>query len=425
MAEQLGAHALRIGALLVDLVDGDDHRHLRGLGVIDRLDRLRLDAVVSRDHEHDDVRHLGASLAHGGEGLVARRVDESDLVAKRRHHLIGADMLGDAAGLLAHHIGRADGVEQGRLAVIDMAHDGDHRCARLGVLGEIGGADEALFHVCLRHAAHDVAELLGDDLSGIGIDHIGDLVHLTVFHQELDDVDAALGHAVGELLDSDGLGNHHFALNLLLRLGPDGLLLLPLAVALQRGKAPLALLLVERIGDGEAAANPALLAGARLDRALLLVARVLGAGSFLLLFLDDEMLAGDFLAFAPGLGLGLVPRVFLLLALLRLVLLLGLDLVGHDAERGLFLGLFALHRLALTRFSESPEPSVLFLIGKGAQHHARRGAGRRRARAWPAPVPAPRWRPWASAPRWVVPRECRRPPGASSSPPERTWNAHG
>ena len=27
VAEQLGAHALRVGALLVDLVDGDDHRH--------------------------------------------------------------------------------------------------------------------------------------------------------------------------------------------------------------------------------------------------------------------------------------------------------------------------------------------------------------------------------------------------------------
>ena len=136
VAEQLGAHALRIGALLVDLVDGDDHRHLRGLGVIDGLDRLRLDAVVGRDHEHDDVGHLGASLAHGGEGLVARRVDEGDLVAQRRHHLIGADMLGDAAGLLAHHVGRADGVEQRGLAVIDMAHDGDDRRARLEVLGD-------------------------------------------------------------------------------------------------------------------------------------------------------------------------------------------------------------------------------------------------------------------------------------------------
>ena len=192
-----------------------------GLGVIDGLDRLRHDAVVGGDHEHDDVRHLGAALAHGGEGLVARRVDEGDLVAKRRHHLIGADMLGDAAGLLAHDIGRADGVEQRRLAVIDMAHDGDDRRARLHVLGAVVGADEALLDVGLRHAAHDMAELLGDELSGIGVDHVGDLVHLAVFHQELDDVDAALGHAVGELLDGDDFGNHHLALNLLLRLRCD------------------------------------------------------------------------------------------------------------------------------------------------------------------------------------------------------------
>ncbi len=100
LAQQLGAHALRVGALLVDLVDGHDHRHAGGLGVIDGLDRLRLDAVIGGHHQHHDVGHLSAALAHGGEGLVARRVDEGDLVAERRHHLIGADMLGDAAGLL-------------------------------------------------------------------------------------------------------------------------------------------------------------------------------------------------------------------------------------------------------------------------------------------------------------------------------------
>ena len=149
VAEQFGAHALRVGALLVDLVDGDDHRHLRRLGVIDGLNRLRLDAVVGGNHQHDDIRHLGASLAHGGERLVAWRVDEGDLLAGRRHHLIGADMLGDASGFLAHHVGRADGVEQRGLAVIDVAHDGHHRRAGLHVLGNILGADEAFFHVGL------------------------------------------------------------------------------------------------------------------------------------------------------------------------------------------------------------------------------------------------------------------------------------
>ena len=97
--QQLGAHAVRIGLRLVDLVDRHDDRHAGGLGVIDGLDRLRHDAVVGRHHQHDDVGHLGAAGAHGGERLVARRVDERDLLADRRRHLVGADVLRDAARL--------------------------------------------------------------------------------------------------------------------------------------------------------------------------------------------------------------------------------------------------------------------------------------------------------------------------------------
>ena len=128
--EKLGAHALRIGVRLVDLVDGDDDRHLGRLGVIDRLDGLRHDAVVGGHHQDDDVGNVGAAGAHGGEGGVAGRVDEGDLLAVALD-LVGADVLGDAAGLAGDHIGLADGVEQRRLAVVDVAHDGDHRRTRL------------------------------------------------------------------------------------------------------------------------------------------------------------------------------------------------------------------------------------------------------------------------------------------------------
>ena len=41
--------------------------------------------------------------------------------------MIGADVLRDAAGLATGHVGRADGVQQRSLTVIDVAHDGDHR----------------------------------------------------------------------------------------------------------------------------------------------------------------------------------------------------------------------------------------------------------------------------------------------------------
>ena len=75
---ELGEHALRIGVVLVDLVDRHDDRHLGRLGVVDRLDRLRHDAVVGGDHQHDDVGRLGAAGAHLRERGVAGRVEERD-----------------------------------------------------------------------------------------------------------------------------------------------------------------------------------------------------------------------------------------------------------------------------------------------------------------------------------------------------------
>ena len=58
----LGADALGLRALLVDLVDRDDDRHFGGLGVVDRLLGLRLDAVVGGDHDH---RQVGDATRHG------------------------------------------------------------------------------------------------------------------------------------------------------------------------------------------------------------------------------------------------------------------------------------------------------------------------------------------------------------------------
>ena len=117
--------ALDVGVGLVDLVDDDDDRHAGGLGVVDGLHGLRHDAVVRGHHDGGDVGDLGAAGPHGGEGGVARRVDEGDELVVVPH-LVGADVLRDAAGLAGRHGGVADGVEQAGLAVVDVAHDGDH-----------------------------------------------------------------------------------------------------------------------------------------------------------------------------------------------------------------------------------------------------------------------------------------------------------
>ncbi len=78
---QLLLDPVGLGIGLVDLVDGHDHRHLGGANVVDRLLGLRHDAVVGGDDDDRDVGHLGAARAHGGERLVAGRVEEDDPLA--------------------------------------------------------------------------------------------------------------------------------------------------------------------------------------------------------------------------------------------------------------------------------------------------------------------------------------------------------
>ena len=68
----------RVGVRLVDLVDRDDDRHVGRLGVVERLDGLRHDAVVGGDDEDRDVGHLRTTGTHGRERLVTRGVDEGD-----------------------------------------------------------------------------------------------------------------------------------------------------------------------------------------------------------------------------------------------------------------------------------------------------------------------------------------------------------
>src|SRR6185437_6815280 len=67
LRDQALLDVVRVGAVLVHLVDRHDHRHLGGTGVLDRLDRLRLHAVVGRYHQDHDIGRLRTTGAHRGE----------------------------------------------------------------------------------------------------------------------------------------------------------------------------------------------------------------------------------------------------------------------------------------------------------------------------------------------------------------------
>ena len=195
MLGELLEHPVRIGLLTVDLVDRHHDGHVGGLGVVDGLDRLGHHPVVGRHHQDHDVGHLGPPGPHGGERLVARGVDEGDRMAVPVD-LIGPDVLGDPAGLAGHHVGRADPVEQQGLAVVDVAHDRDHRGAgpEVGlvlllvvVVEELG--QELGFALLARVDQPDV----GPELGGEEVDHVigerlGGRDHLPLQQQEPDDV---------------------------------------------------------------------------------------------------------------------------------------------------------------------------------------------------------------------------------------------
>ena len=209
MLQKFVDHLLRIGVRLIHLVDGDDQRRARGVGMVDGLDGLRHDAVVGRHHQHHNVGHVGSPGAHGAESGVARGVEEGDALAVGQMHLIGADVLGDAAVFAPGDVGGSERVEQAGLAVVHVTHDSDHRSTRQGIVLMVLGRDEAGLDIAFGYPSDGMAELGGDQLGGVGVEHVVDLKHGALTHQVLDDVDTAHGHSLAKIGDRDGVGDHH------------------------------------------------------------------------------------------------------------------------------------------------------------------------------------------------------------------------
>ena len=204
--DELLAHLLRVRVVAVDLVHGDDHRHLGGAGVVDRLDRLRHDAVVGGDDQDGDVGDLRAAGAQRGERLVARRVEERDPAAGVVD-LVGADVLRDPAGLGLDDGRLADRVEERRLAVVDVAHDRHDRRPRLEIVGVVLvdlRLELFLVGVLDRHLA---LELGRDQLDRLVGERLRDAHHLARAHQELHDLRDGLADRGRDVLDGRAGGD--------------------------------------------------------------------------------------------------------------------------------------------------------------------------------------------------------------------------
>ena len=251
MLQQVVADALRVGLGLVAFVDSDNHRAAGGLGMVDRLDGLRHHRIIRRHNQNHDIGDIGTTGAHFGKGLVAGRIDEGDGVAGLGLDLIGADMLGDAAGLASGHIRAADGVKKAGLAVVDMTHHRDNRRPRLQACRIILGSLKTDFNIGFGDTLDAMAKLLRDQFGGLAVNCLRGSGHHAKLHQLFHNIGGALGHAVGEFTHRNGVGNNDvaylFDLWLLVLAHPR-----LFALASYRGQRPLAALVVtrQRLGNG-------------------------------------------------------------------------------------------------------------------------------------------------------------------------------
>src|SRR5712691_5515039 len=217
---QLPFRALQLRFRLVDLVDRHDDRHLRGSRVVDRFLRLRHDAIIGRHHQHYDIGNLRASRAHPCKRLVARRIHEHHR-AIIDDHLVSADVLGDPARFARGNIRFANGVQQTRLAVIDVAHYCHHRRPRLQTF--LGLFLRNLEHHLLfeRDHAHYSAKRFGKCRGGRHIQRLVDAGKHAAVEQVLQDVLGAHIQLFGQFANRDAFRNRHVARRTRLRRRDD------------------------------------------------------------------------------------------------------------------------------------------------------------------------------------------------------------
>ena len=165
-----------IGSRLVNLVDGEHHRHVGSLGMGDGLLGGGHHAVVGGDDDDGDIGHLGTTGTHGRKSLVARRIEEGDASSVLEFHIVGTDVLGNTTRLTGDDIGVADMVEQRGLAMVHMTHHRNDGCSGHEVVLIV-----LLFLYSLAHLGTHIfsleAELFCHEIDGLGIEALVDRHH--------------------------------------------------------------------------------------------------------------------------------------------------------------------------------------------------------------------------------------------------------
>ena len=198
-------HFIGICARLIYLIDSKHHGHAGSLSMGDSLLGLGHHVVVGCNDDNGNVRNLCTTGTHGGKGLMAGSIEESNATTVLELHVVCSDVLCDTSGFTRDDVTLAHPVEQRSLTVIHMTHHSYYRVARLKVFDLVF----FLLHG-FRHRRTDVfglkAKLLGHHVDGLGVHTLVDAYHHADAHAGADNLGYGHVHHAGQLVGRNKLG---------------------------------------------------------------------------------------------------------------------------------------------------------------------------------------------------------------------------
>ena len=123
---KLPINTINIDTRNVNFVQRHNNGYTGCLGMVNRLNRLRHHAVISSNHQHNNIGHVGSACPHCGKGFVARRVKEGYSFAVQLN-LVGPDVLCNPASLTGSDTAFTNSIQQTGFAVVHMAQHRHNR----------------------------------------------------------------------------------------------------------------------------------------------------------------------------------------------------------------------------------------------------------------------------------------------------------
>ena len=183
--------------------------------MVDGFNGLRHDRVIRRDNQNRNIRRLCAAGTHRREGFVTGGIEERDIAAVHLDRVC-ADMLGDAARFARRDAAITDVVQQGRLAVVDVTHDGHDRRTRLEVLlavVEVFGG-QLILRGHFRLLFQRDIKIRADKRRGIEVNLAVDGRHVAQQEELLDNLRAGLADLFAQVAHDNRVAAHVGVFNL-------------------------------------------------------------------------------------------------------------------------------------------------------------------------------------------------------------------